>query len=388
MRHLDDGTLRRIVDEPLAVPTLARQHYDACKECQTRGDQIREQARFVADALSGAGPPADAGSAYGRFAGLLASDATSGTSIGVGERIADFYRWSGRRVVAPVAASLAAAAVVLVFAFTPVGTLAQNFLTIFEPRQFVAINVSKGELQYLPDLQSFGTMTQHSEPVHRDVANPAQAAVLGGFPVRVPSWTPAGVPRSVHFTVMSRGFASFTLSADKARAYAASARRPMPAMPPGLNGSVLTLQVGPMVVISYGSASQMPRERPHARGRDESDMRDLPPLVVVEAVAPRVSSTGATAREIETYLLAMPGVAPQLADEIRAIGDPSTTMPIPVPIDKAYSQNVSVDGAAGLAVGDDTGVGGLIVWQKNGIVYGVGGALPQRQLAEVAQSLR
>jgi hypothetical protein len=119
-----------------------------------------------------------------------------------------------------------------------------------------------------------------------------------------------------------------------------------------------------------------------------SDISDLPPLVIVEAVAPRVYSTGATAREIEGYLLSMPGVAPQLADEIRAIGDPSTTMPIPVPIDKSYSQQIVIDGTRGLAIGDNTGVGGMIVWQRNGIVYGVCGGMQQRQLMEVAQSLR
>jgi hypothetical protein len=145
-----------------------------------------------------------------------------------------------------------------------------------------------------------------------------------------------------------------------------------------------------MVMIGYGALPNPRDEKARARAvhrGDESDMQ-LPPLVIVESVAPHVTSTGATAREIETYLLQMPGVAPQLAAEIRAIGDPSTTMPIPVPIDKAFAQNVVVDGVTALAVGDNTGVGGMIVWQKNGIVYGVGGAMAQRDLMEVARSLR
>jgi hypothetical protein len=384
MRHLDDGTLRRIVDEPLAVSSEAQSHYEGCDACQARGREISDAARSVAQALGDSGAPSDAGSAYARFANRVGAGAPS---VGAFERVAEFYRWSGRRSVVPIAATLAAAAVVLALIFTPAGTFAQNFLTIFEPRQFVAINVSKGELQYLPDLQSFGTVTQHGEPEHRNVATPAQAAALSGLPVRLPSWVPASVPRPVHFTVMSRGTASFIFSAAKARAFAASARQPMPAMPPGLDGSVLTLQVGPMVVVSYGALPQQIRRT--SKGHDEGpDAGDLPPLVIVESVAPRVSSTGATTREIETYLLAMPGVAPQLADEIRAIGDPSTTMPIPIPIDKAYSQNVSIDGTSGLAIGDDTGVGGAIVWQKHGIVYCVGGTMPQRQLMEIAQSLR
>jgi hypothetical protein len=114
----------------------------------------------------------------------------------------------------------------------------------------------------------------------------------------------------------------------------------------------------------------------------------MPALIIVQSASPQLTSTGATAREIEAYLLAMPGVAPQLADEIRAIGDPGTTMPVPVPVDKAFAQNVSIDGVTGLGIGDETGVGGMIMWQKNGIVYGVGGTMPQHELMEVAASLR
>jgi hypothetical protein len=335
--------------------------------------------------LGGDDPPVQAAAAFGRFSERTGSTA----SPSVGDRFDDFYRWQGRRVIAPIAAVLAAAAVVLMLAFTPMGTLAQSFLTIFEPQQFVAIGISKGELDYLPDLRSFGTMVQHGNPARQEVATAAKAAAMTGVPVRLPTWIPPSVPRSVHYGVGERASASFTFSAAKARAYAATTRRQMPPMPRDLDGSVLTLQVGPMVVIGYGQFPQAVKPRQDPRGRDDhSDIGDLPPLVIVESVSPHVTSNGATAMEIESYLLQMPGVAPQLAEQIRAIGDPSTTMPIPIPIDKSFSQDVVVDGAKGLAIGDDTGVGGMIVWQKNGIVYGVGGALPQRELMEVAQSLR
>jgi hypothetical protein len=388
MHHLDDGTLRRIVDEPLSVSTAAQRHVGHCSQCRARCESIRGEARFVSDVLRGTGDVADAHGAYARFLRLSATSSPK-RALTLRDRWADFYLARGRTYAAPVGATLAAAAAVLLLAFTPIGTLAQSFLTIFEPKQFVAIDVSKGELQYLPDLQSFGTMIQHGAPAHREVANPMQAARLSGLPVRLPTWIPPSVPRTVHYTVAARATASFRFSAAKAQAFAASAHQTVPPMPPGMDGSVLGLQVGPMVVIVYGAMPRSTQSSQRAgHGDDGGDVGDLPALAIVESAAPRVSSSGASARDIETYLLQMPGVSPQLADEIRAIGDPSTTMPIPVPVDKAYSQNVTVDGTAGLAVGDNTGVGGMIVWQKNGIVYGVGGALPQRQLMEVAQSLR
>jgi hypothetical protein len=159
----------------------------------------------------------------------------------------------------------------------------------------------------------------------------------------------------------------------------------MPVMPASIDGSVLTLTAGPMVVETFGAPIDRSAFHRH-RGDDESDM-PFQQLAIVQSAAPVVSSSGATARDIEGYLLSLPGISPQLAAEIRAIGDPSTTMPIPVPVDKAFAQNVIVDGVPALAVGDDTGVGGVIVWQKNGMLYGVAGTQRQRDLMEIAQSL-
>jgi hypothetical protein len=114
---------------------------------------------------------------------------------------------------------------------------------------------------------------------------------------------------------------------------------------------------------------------------------DIPSLVVAEAARPRITSTGATAKEIEDYLLAQPGVSPQLAAEIKAIGDPTTALPIPVPVERATAQTVQVQGTSGLAVGDNTGIGSGVIWEKDGVVYGVAGALPESQILAIANSL-
>jgi hypothetical protein len=109
---------------------------------------------------------------------------------------------------------------------------------------------------------------------------------------------------------------------------------------------------------------------------------------VAEAAQPRITSTGATAKEIEDYLLEQPGVSPQLAAEIKAIGDPTTALPIPVPVERATAQAVQVQGVSGLAVGDNTGLGSGVIWEKDGVVYGVAGALPESQILAIANSLQ
>jgi len=120
----------------------------------------------------------------------------------------------------------------------------------------------------------------------------------------------------------------------------------------------------------------------HARG-----MHGLDGLVVVQAPAPRVYSTGASVREIVDYLLAQPGISANLAAQVRAIGDPSTTLPVPIPMSRAAAQPVLVQGVQGLAVGDETGVGGGVIWQRGGMVYAVAGPLRESDLLAVANSL-
>ena len=86
-------------------------------------------------------------------------------------------------------------------------------------------------------------------------------------------------------------------------------------------------------------------------------------------------------------LYMMPGISAQLASTIRAIGDPSTTLLIPVPIQYATSTDVTVQGVHGVALGDNTGLGSAVIWIKGGTVYGVVGSLKQSDVLSIANHL-
>src|SRR6202163_3484095 len=45
VRHLSDGTLRRIYDEPLALPAADQAHFDECAECKPPFEAIAKDAR-------------------------------------------------------------------------------------------------------------------------------------------------------------------------------------------------------------------------------------------------------------------------------------------------------------------------------------------------------
>ena len=142
--------------------------------------------------------------------------------------------------------------------------------------------------------------------------------------------------------------------------------------------------MGPVVVAVYGNTGATA----HDDKNGPVSLTTLQGVIVAQAPAPRVTSTKASVSAIEDYLLQQPGVPADLAAQIRSIGDPATTLPIPVPANLAVSQNVEIDGAHGVLIGDDTGVGSGVIWQRGQMVYGVAGQLTEHEVLAIARSLR
>lgn len=267
----------------------------------------------------------------------------------------------------------AAAVLAAVVFYAPLRSYAEGFLTIFTPKQFVAVPVAESDLSNLPSLQDYGTFAQPSyqESVRVDSAEAASA--LSGMRVLVPAGLPAGVQTVPRYEVMPGRSATFTFSAEKAQAAAAARGEQVPPMPANIDGSSLQVIVGAVVLATYpGPDADLP----------------FPGLIIGQATAPLVLSTGLSVEELQQYLLAQPGVSPGLAQAVRGLGDPTTTLPIPIPLDMAAAHPVQVQGVIGLAVADSTGLGTGIIWEKDGLVYGVAGPLPESELLIVANSLR
>ena len=72
----------------------------------------------------------------------------------------------------------------------------------------------------------------------------------------------------------------------------------------------------------------------------------------------------------------------------RAIGDPSSTLPVPVPAELAVSHPVTVQGVQGLFIGDNTGIAGAVIWQKDGMMFEVIGSFTESQTIAIANSMR
>lgn len=363
MKHLDEGELRRMLDEPAAIEDELRRHAAACGVCRARSAAIEADARLAARMFAGT-PAVDAQRAY--------------------EAVQDRIAVRGMRPAwyRPLAACAAAAAFVLALIFTPLGGYARSFLTIFEPQQFQAIEVSRAELQdlrLLPQADDVGTQRVIRKPVRTVYDTLASAKARSAFALLEPSVMPAQFGAVHQYALTSPGEMTFTFSAKKARAFVRRSGKALPPMPSGLDGAMIRLQTGDVFTAHYEASPQMPKSK--RRG-------PTPSFELIEAQRPRVTSSGTSLSTLEQYLLAMPNVSPELAQQIRALGDIRNTLPVPVAIDKMSAQSVSVQGVKGLAVGDNTGLGAAVMWEKNGIVYVVTGPLTMNDVMAVANGLR
>ena len=293
--------------------------------------------------------------------------------------------WFSRAVVGSVAAAALAAIVVL----TPVGSYAQGFLTVFTPQTVSAVPVSLDSLKSLPDLNNYGTFTEGKRTAPTTVANAVAAGAAAHLTVLTPASLPKGLPTTATYQVMPAQTGSFTFSAAKAQASAAAQGKTLPAMPANIDGSSVTVSTGAAVLITYGAPSATSANKAMAMQVEANPASAAmgPMLIIGQTTAPIVTSTGVSTADLETYLLAQPGISPDLANAIRAIGDPSSTLPIPIPISKASSHPVQVQGVTGVSVADSTGLGGGIIWVKNGIVYGIAGSFTENDLLAAANSL-
>jgi hypothetical protein len=176
---------------------------------------------------------------------------------------------------------------------------------------------------------------------------------------------------------VSRGEGTFRFDEAKLAAAAARVSRTPPPMPASIAASTLSVSGGPAIVQSYGGSFD-PKTVPG----------NVPTLLIAQSKAPVVRSDGATVDELRAFMLAQPGISPELAAQVRAIGDPAQTLLVPIPMDLASGKSVTVRGSRGVFVGDSTGIGSGVVWVADGIVHVVAGTLGEKELLAVADSLR
>jgi hypothetical protein len=370
VRHASEGTLRRLSDEPSAVPDRVHGHVAGCQRCGARQMRVNRDTERCARLLAGPRLMPDVDVAWAKFQGELRRPAAQGAgrdrgTAAVPRRGYRFRRVSLRTGVAigvaglVVAGTAAAATLTTVFAPVRVAPLSLNQSDI----QAVAAFMGAGSSHVLGGFPSpsgstslpFGTIDWSSSGHAETVRSLAQATAAAGFRVNLPERLPPGVGSAESFIVQPRVTATITFAASAA----------------GVAGSSVILDAGPAVLAEYGSASGT----------------SLPTLAVLAMPRPTAVSTGATTSQIETFLLRQPGIPPQLAEEIRLLGNLGTTLPVPVP-PGASARSVQVAGWPGVLVADASSAAAGVVWEDGaGNVHLVVGILDPQDVLYVAKQL-
>jgi hypothetical protein len=358
MRHPTEGVLRRLLDEPAGVADADREHVRDCPVCLVGLAAAREDAATVATALRAdrAGAP-DVNMAWARLSTDLAAERPPLVAAPRSRRRATLLR-------RPAAAALA---VGLVLAGAGVAA-ANDWLQIFHTEKVAAVSIQTDDLVALPDLSAYGEVEVTGQGNPQQVVDAQAAHGFTGLDVPEVVQLPPGVSGDPTYQVVGELSGNFTFSAEKA---AAANGQSLPPVPAGLDGSSVRLVAGPGVAEVWSQSGS-----------------GLPTLIVGRAVAPTAFSNGVPFTTLRDYLLSLPGLSPQLAEQLRSFTGDGTTLPLPVPADQVSSSTADVNGhSATVLVTKDQSMA-AVVWVDHGVLTAVAGALGDDEVLAIARELR
>ena len=366
MRHVPSPVLRRLEDEPLAVPDVARRHLDDCRRCQAQSTEIAADAALAARVL--AAPP-EVGDIDLEW--ILLQDRLSRPGAArrpavrpsrrMPRRLVNVSVGAGTAVVASVLAVGAAAAAVLttVYAPTQVAPVRINANDLHAIENITGISRLSGDLGPSGSTQlTFGKLSWSSAGPTQQVASLARASEMTHLAFPTPATLPSGVGPIGRITVQPQVTATVRFSQNAG---------------PAVAGSTLTITAGPAIAVQYASTS----------GRS-----NLMTLAIVAARRPVASvAGGATASQLETFLLSRPGLPADLVQEIRLLGNPTSVLPVPVP-SGMWELKEQIGGAPAVLVTDPNGFASGVIWESgDGIVHAVGGLLDKQDVFNVARQI-
>jgi len=368
VRHVPEGKLRRLIDEPFAVADADANHVVGCERCRLLRQRIAEDAAAASALLARPQPLPDVDLAWRRLQGSGARPARSRPAR---ETMPTGRRWRLVGIPLPSAAVLVTVAVVVAGATTaavlaavraPARATRTSSADIRAIADIVGINsgsavlggfeTSSGSLR-LP----FGLLQWSSAGSAHSVGSVAAAEQATGLNVSLPSALPGGVGAPIRIVVQPEVTATIRFGAAVAGMVA---------------GTSLTVAAGPAVLVEYGGS--IPG-------------LGLPTLGTFTMERPVASSVKSTPAQLEAFVLSRPGVPAGLAQEMRLLGDVATVLPVPTPPGVNVTQ-VDVSGSPAILVTDSSlGASGVIWEDRGGIVHAAVGLLDQKDILDVANQL-
>jgi hypothetical protein len=359
MHHVSSPVLRRLVDEPLAVPDRARRHLADCGRCQSESGQIAGDAALAARLLGAPREISDIDLEWILLQDRLAEPGAVRRPAGrAPRRLAHVSVGTGTAVLAGVLAVGAATAAAL--------------NTVYAPTRVAPVQVSASDLRAIENVTgigtgqltasgsrqlAFGELSWNTAGGPQQVSSIARASAITGLAFPAPGTLPGGVGAISQIMVQPQATATIQFSQNAG---------------PGVAGSTLEVTAGPAIAVQYGGTT---------------GGSNVPALAIAAARRPVASSTGATASQLETFLLSRPGLPAGLVQELRLLGKPGGILPVPVP-SGMWEQLQDVGGVPGVLITDPSAFASAVIWESHdGVVHAVGGLLDKEDALNVARQI-
>ena len=390
--HLSEGEIRAYQDQelPASQSGHAGAHLASCPACQAKASEIQSRSQQVTGQFSHLQPvpttintPLPA--AHRRLAERIEQEKEQQTMKPKTFLYLPRSAWAVIGIVAVLAISLT---------FAPVRALANSFLALFRVEQIRVVQIdpskmpekleSSSQLEYI--LSNNVKVDEQGEP--QEVASADEASALAGFPVRLP----AGLEGKQSFLVQPETGLTFTVDLELVRGVLKDIERNDIQLPDNLDGAVVSMKIPTSVVAQYGDCSY-DMETP------QIDPDNAPPVepkpdnctTLAQVPSPEISAPADLDLSMigEAYLQVL-GMSQEEAASFASSVDWTTTFVVPLPRYGADYQEVDLNGIPATLIIEDGGWANhyMLVWVKDGLVYGLSGPGDKATALKIASTIQ
>lgn len=373
--HPKEGQLQAYADHSLPAAEYERiaAHLAGCPRCQKQARGMAARSCQVQMHLAALNPqPGEAAPS------VAAARYRLQTKLNQKESQSMFNKLFNPRIRPMWGALVAVLVLVVAFSFPQVRAAANNFLGLFRIQQVTVVPVnadSVSEKMNAFDGNMFSTLFEGAteEALGEEIANATieEASSAAGIPVRLPE----GI--EMNNISVAQGV-RITLKVDQAMMQAVFDETQLGIeIPKELDGATVTGEIPPLVFTSFNCAAKT-ITRPSDPDDPDAGTTPIEMKVchdLIQVASPTVNApAGLDISAIGEGFLQLMGMSAEEAHNYSQTVDWATTLVIPVPQTAVY-ENVSVDGVEGVLLRENTYAEGhyIVVWSKDGVVYGLSG---------------
>ena len=389
--HLSTGEIRAYLDNELSNTDVERikSHLANCERCRDDAEVVSNRMMRISEQLSESAPQGtDSAPQSSQALSLFEKRYIAKEKLTMYDRLFNRkyrYAWVAGGVIAILAVAML---------FPQVRAIGSSFLGLFRVEQFTILQVDPDEIENrLGSSSNFEYLLAEDVVVEEygeamEAAGAAEASDLAGFSVRLPTVAEG----NEQLKVQPGAKVSMVVDLPKVQAILDEVGGSELQLPALLDGAEVSMELPVAVVAAFGDCEVTEEMMREARVDPDGPMPDLSECITLtQFPSPEISAPpGLDIASIGEVFLQLLGMTPEEAAQFSQNVDWTTTLVIPIPRYGTEYQDVLVDGVEGTLIMQSERSNFphyLLVWIKDGIVYGLTGPGLADSALEIANSL-